>query len=849
MKRFYIWGMIAWAIGWLYLWPSPDISNSTFLWLAGLGTFLILIAGWSDSASPLSTGWPWRALIPAATLAAFWAWFGDLSYSGIMLIAAATLVLVLAGRFRIGRLLGNGLVVAGTVGLIQLVGLYIYWVYLGPRAHGTAFPSTILASVFTLFGIKATALADGLHLLATDRLYHAVPTANNMGLQVFIQIAMGLAGLALAGKIRLRAIFTGGFIIAVYAFLRYAVVLLWDYNQNGMPDTYWSVAILSWTAWPVGLFLQHLAQRTGTTAAIPSPSAAAPPVKGPFFPRRLLVAVVATALGMYLWTAYEAYHPAGERKAGRMLIDELHSDWEWTEMPFDTIWYGQQSTYNFYSLAEFWKCYYTVDRGHDSLTPALLSNYDILVLKVPTSPYSPKEIEAVRDWVDDGGGLMIVGEHTNVFGYATFLNPMIAEFGVRFVADIVYELKTGDLNLHRKPELLPHPIAQNMPTDFLFGGPCSIWEDFSARSVITERMIKTLPADYTQRNFFPERNIQTSYRYGIFSLALSTRYGKGHIVGFGDSTIWSNFFVFISGKWELALGLAEYANRKEVFQYWRMLAFFFGLVALGVGAIAAAGFGLEGWVWFVAVACLAFGGSAKMFEAANRKNFPLPTPHTPYAELNFEREHSQFFLPELRLAREADKDFSTFYLWTQRVGVVPLRFPTLEEALDHPGGMMIIDPGTPFDQSELTRLKAFVEGGGTLYIFDDPTNRMSTAGPLMEQFGLSFDMKPVSYPAGSAGGLEATLWQSGGRVIGGEPLVTIPDGSASCAIKRFGSGQVIAFANSHIFERKTMGYTAMIPNPIQNTISQFEYRLMRYLNYPPTSAAADTTTSRTEKRD
>ena len=96
------------------------------------------------------------------------------------------------------------------------------------------------------------------------------------------------------------------------------------------------------------------------------------------------------------------------------------------------------------------------------------------------------------------------------------------------------------------------------------------------------------------------------------------------------------------------------------------------------------------------------------------------------------------------------------------------------------------------------------------------------------------------------------LWQRGGRVIGGEPIVSAPDGSVSWGIKPFGEGQVVAFANSHIFERKTMGYTAMLPNPTQNTISQFEYHLMTYLNYPPAdesavddSSPADTTSGAT----
>ncbi len=833
MKRLYIWGMVCWSIGWLFLWPNPDALPTKFLWLAGIGTLVILVAGWAGSQHDTPRRWPWRALIPAVALVLFGFFANaDIPYSATILIGIAAIVMVVAGKTRTGHGLGDGLLVAGTIGLMQVVGAYLYFVYLGPRGHGTAVPTAILSAAFRLFGINAAGLADGIHLFATDRLYHSVPTLNNMGLLVFTQIFMGLIALAVTGKLRARSVFTGGLIVALFAFARYAAVLLWDYHQNGFAATYWDPSLFAWTVWPVGIFLQGLTHSVRTPGTIPlkPEDPAILQRRAPL--RRLAVTIVAAALGIYAWTAYEGYHPAGERKAGRMLIDEFHSDWEWTEMPFDTVWYGQQSTYNFYCLAEYWNKFYQMDRGHDTLTPALLSKYDILVLKVPTSPYTPKEVDAVYDYVQNGGGLILIGEHTNVFGYATFLNPIATRFGIRYIADIVYELKTGDLNLHRKPGLMPHPVAQNMPADFLFGGPCSMYGDLSARSIITEKDIKTLPADYTQRNFFPERSGQTSYRFGIFSLSLSVRCGKGRVVSFGDSTLWSNFFMFVPGKPELALGLAEYVNRKESFPYWRMLTLLFGTIALLVAMVSATGFGLEGWVWLAAVSLLTFAGSSRLFEAINQKNYPLPTARMPFAQLNFESEHSRFFIPELRLAREPDKDFSTFFLWTQRVGVVPRKFPTLEEAMDQPGGQIIIDPVTPFDPDELQRLKDFVEHGGTLYIFDDPSNRISTSGPLLQQFGLSFDLRPIAPQAGIGNDLKNTLWEGGGRVIGGEPLVTIPDGSVSCALKKASAGQVIAFANSHLFERKTMGYTAMVPNPIQNTISQFEYRLMSYMHDP-----------------
>lgn len=826
MKRLYIWGMVLWAIGWQFLPPNPDDSLKTFLWLAGLGTAVILAASWNSDV----TGRKWhpRVLLAAAGLALFaWLWF-DIPFLGPLILAVGALVLVATGRTSIGAKLGDGLIVAGSVALWQLIGFYLYIVYFGPRGHGCALTSSILASAFRLFGIDASALPDGLHLFAVDRLYHVVPSPANMGLYVFLMVFMGLFALAVTGKIRARAIITGGFAIGVFALVRYAVVMLWDYNQGGMVDTFYSSKIFAWTVWPVALFLQGATIWKRPNVTIPETRNASPN-------KRLAFAVALIALGVLAWTAYEGYHPAGVKKQGRMLIDEFHSDWEWTEMPFDTVWYGQQSTYNFYCLAEFWGKHYQVRRHFDSLTAELLDSVDILLLKVPTQPYSEKELEIIEDWVADGGGLFLIGEHTNVFGYATFLNPVATRFGQRFISDIIYDLKTGDLNLHHIPKVLPHAVAQNMPT-FLFGGPCSMYGDLSARSIMTSLQVKTLPADYTQRNFFPERVASPGYRFGIFFNALQTRFGKGRIVSFTDSTLWSNFFVFIPGKPELALGLVEYCNRYDPFPYWRILTFLFATVCLLGGAIAAHSLKLEGWIWYAAVGCLVFAGASKWIEKVNHENYPLPEPHTPFAQLNFESEHSQFFVPELRLARESDKDLSTFFLWTQRVGIVPRKWPTLEESFSKPGGQIMIEPIGDFTADELETVRRFVDDGGTLYVLDDPTNTRSTSNQVLALFGLSLDLRVQQPPAGIADQLQMLIWNAGGRVVGGESLIQGPDSTSICSIVRQGNGQVIVFANSHLFERKTMGYTAMIPNATQNAISQLEYRLLSYLNYPPAHA-------------
>jgi hypothetical protein len=130
-------------------------------------------------------------------------------------------------------------------------------------------------------------------------------------------------------------------------------------------------------------------------------------------------------------------------------------------------------------------------------------------------------------------------------------------------------------------------------------------------------------------------------------------------------------------------------------------------------------------------------------------------------------------------------------------------------------------------------------------VLDDPTNTRSTSNQVLAQFGLSLDLRVQQAPVGIADPLQLLIWNSGGRVVGGESLIQGTDSTSICSIVRQGKGQVIAFANSHLFERKTMGYTAMIPNPTQNAISQLEYKLMSYLNYPPVHAESGSSSTET----
>ncbi len=63
----------------------------------------------------------------------------------------------------------------------------------------------------------------------------------------------------------------------------------------------------------------------------------------------------------------------------------------------------------------------------------------------------------------------------------------------------------------------------------------------------------SLGANYNASNFFPEAAILARDAAWAFIQLWETRYGRGRVLAFTDSTIFSNFSTFEPGKAELML--------------------------------------------------------------------------------------------------------------------------------------------------------------------------------------------------------------------------------------------------------------------------------------------------------
>ena len=125
-----------------------------------------------------------------------------------------------------------------------------------------------------------------------------------------------------------------------------------------------------------------------------------------------------------------------------MTVVERHSSWEPTTEPYRTKVYGEAGSYNYAAIYEYCSQFYDMSQllQDKPIDDAALEQCDILIIKTPTSRYAPEEVEAVVRFVQQGGSLLMIGDHTNVFNMNTYLNDIARHFGFTFRNDLLFRI-------------------------------------------------------------------------------------------------------------------------------------------------------------------------------------------------------------------------------------------------------------------------------------------------------------------------------------------------------------------------------------------------------------------------
>ncbi len=817
MKRTWI-AIVLLTASWLFG-LSYYYAANWWLWAVAVASGVALLSG----TSRLKPRRPFAIVAIVLLLPALW--FLRWPFKAVPLLVAAGLVLHLVRiPVKWPRRLGTAMIESGLVLFVQGVTIQAYEM-LTARSHELpALLAKLTTAVANLLAVTAGYNGGEVALFSMRKVHLLAASAELLLDPWTVCLLAGSMALLFLRRARPRVIWAAALTVILWLPVRAGLLIAVLLHRALVTDYDSALKLMDafWSAWVLVPLLVVPAIAAMRLAPAPVRDVAGPVANRIGVPR-IAGGLALLALAAALLAAGLYWDPVGQRKAGRVLVDEYHSTWEPTQRPFDTEWYGHDAGYNYACIYDYASRFYDMSRLTNRIDDAALAGCDVLILKVPTSAYAPEELNAIDRFVEQGGGVMLVGEHTDVFLTSTHLNQVARRYGFEFRPDCLFGIDSSFDQLYKLPPV-PHPMLQHMPP-MEFAVSCSIApSSWWGRAVIRSTGLWSLPAFYYASNFYPAVEDRADMHYGAFVQLWSARRGKGRVVAFSDSTIFSNFSTFEPGKSELMLGMIEWLNHNNRFGDPRVWL----LAAAAVAALAGLALARRGTESCVLLAVVLAGWTAACggVRAYNRKAMPFPEAKRPYTLVTIDRTLSEATLSKCGFIKATTEGFGIFEQWILKLGY----FISRRQSEDLFAGdlAVFLQPRGTVTETFRSRMVQYVEQGGHVLVVDSALNKASTANRLLHPFELSFESaESEEGDLSGPSGWPVVHVEAARLVLGGTPLATV-NGKTVAAVARRGKGTVTLIGFGARFNDDSMGITTDIePGEELRRVFEVEFQLVR----------------------
>ncbi len=531
--------------------------------------------------------------------------------------------------------------------------------------------------------------------------------------------------------------------------------------------------------------------------------------QGPLDRWRYPAALALAACGMAIFAFILQWDPVGRPKAGRVMIVERHSTWEPSDEPYDKDHFGHDPSYAYTRAYDYCGQYFEMSRlmESDPINHEKLSQCDVLIVKIPTDWFLDDEVRAITRFVEEGGGLLLIGDHTNVFNSTTYLNPIARPFGFVFRHDLLFRIASPYVQKLEAPTV-PHPIVQHLPP-MHYAVSCSVDPGRSwGRAVVRSTGLWSLYPDYHQENYHPHAEYRAEMGYGAFIQLWAMRHGRGRVAAYTDSTIFSNFCTFQPGKAELLLGMLQWLNHSSPLDRAALRVPLVGVSLIVALALLAAGLTLALRTGAGSLVVLASGmlgvtvGSVAVI-GLHRLAMPELELLRPMTRVVVDRTVSEALLSRGSETQGDGRGYGLLEQWISRLGCYTVRARG-DEAFSG-DALVVICPTRSVPNEFRQRLIDYVAGGGRLLVIDSPDSMGSTSNSLLWEFGIT-----VSHAGSRPGPLKLTddwpgLQAEGAcEIIGGEPFMWVDEMPVAARVQ-YGEGSVMAVGFGSLLNDTGMG--------------------------------------------
>ncbi|MGD2250659.1 MAG: ThuA domain-containing protein [Candidatus Methanofastidiosia archaeon] len=198
---------------------------------------------------------------------------------------------------------------------------------------------------------------------------------------------------------------------------------------------------------------------------------------------------------------------------------------------------------------------FTFDYNHDqALTEDVLKKYDVVMMYEPHSELDASEIEAVKTWVWEGGGLIVCGVHDIAWNEPSrnSFNRLVSTFGIQFLSNAVDD-PTDKKGCYCTPvihNLVEHPLTAEV-SQIVFYKPCALTVTGDAEPIARgDDDTKTVGID----------NLEGE---NIIVVAVS-QYEKGKVIVMGSNSVFVDSFINQPNNQEFSINCFQWASEQAI---------------------------------------------------------------------------------------------------------------------------------------------------------------------------------------------------------------------------------------------------------------------------------------------
>jgi hypothetical protein len=168
----------------------------------------------------------------------------------------------------------------------------------------------------------------------------------------------------------------------------------------------------------------------------------------------------------------------------------------------------------------------------------LNKSYNEAWMVTPTNPLSDAELSSLHSWIRRGGALILVTDHTDVFGHGRVANQILKPLGIQTDYTAFFPV-----------------LANDKAKDGWFGNyqmrTTTTFKGYGIFPLVTARWFNEA-GDYSTKNFFGRLRATGEDEHARRVLVGVRDYGRGRVVLMADSTMFSNFATYAPDSLRLA---------------------------------------------------------------------------------------------------------------------------------------------------------------------------------------------------------------------------------------------------------------------------------------------------------